>query len=73
MKQYVGLDVSQKRLQFALSMNKGADVRGKGEIHAGRADGLEFTDARLKPSASALKLARWPVGFGMNSVASDYR
>ena len=39
MKQYVGLDVSQKRLQFALSMNKGADVRGKGEIHAGRADG----------------------------------
>ena len=53
MKQYVGLDVSQKRLQFALSMNKGADVRGKGEIHAGRADGL---DSQTRASSRAHRL-----------------
>jgi len=72
MKQYVGLDVSQKETSVCVVDEQGR-LMFEGKVKSTPGAPADFADARLKQSASALKLARWQAGFGMNCAASGYR
>ena len=73
MKQYVGLDVSQKETSVCVvnevvkscSKERPSPTQGRSR-HC-------FASGRHKRSASDLRLGRWRVGYGMNFVGSISR
>ena len=68
MKQYVGLDVSQRETAICVVGEMGQVIfEGKAKSDPGALPAC-FASMRLMPSASDSRLVRWRVGFGMNSV-----
>ena len=73
MKQYVGLDVSQRETSVCVLNETGHILfEGKAKSDPGAVTHF-FASARLMQSASVLRAARWRVGYGMNFVGSIYR
>jgi len=70
MKQYVGLDVSQRETSVCV-VNETGQVVFEGKAKSDPAPWLACCASMLRtPSALALRPARWRVGFGMNSGGS---
>ena len=73
MKQYVGLDVSQKETSVCVVNEVGQVIfEGKAKSDPGALTGC-FANVRRVPNVSALRPERWRAGSGMNCVGSIFR
>ena len=73
MKQYVGLDVSQKETSVCVVNEAGRILfEGKAKSDPGRSPRC-FASGRRMRSASVLRPGRWQAGYGMNFVGSIFR
>jgi hypothetical protein len=69
MKQYVGLDVSQRETSVCVIDEAGKVIfEGKAGLNRGHWPSC-FASVRQMPSVSASKPEQWQAGFGMNSGA----
>ena len=73
MKQYVGLDVSQRETSVCV-VNEVGQVLFEGKVKSdpGRSPRC-FASGRRMRSALDLRPVRWPVGYGMNFVGTIFR
>ncbi|MET4449203.1 putative NBD/HSP70 family sugar kinase [Bradyrhizobium sp. GM2.2] len=73
MKQYVGLDVSQRETAVCVVNETGQVIfEGKAKSNPGALTDL-LRNMRLNPSVSASRPVRWRVGYGMNSAGLSFR
>lgn len=71
MKQYVGLDVSQRETAVCVVNETGQVIfEGKAKSNPGLTC---LANMRLMPSVSASRPVRWRVGYGMNSAGLSFR
>ena len=73
MKQYVGLDVSQRETSVCVVSETGQLIfEGKAKSDPGASDQAYCVNMRRRRSASALRPARWQAGFGTSFVGSNF-
>ncbi|MGY4376221.1 putative NBD/HSP70 family sugar kinase [Bradyrhizobium sp. i1.3.6] len=74
MKQYVGLDVSQRETAVCVVNETGQVIfEGKARSNPGALTDLLNKHAPHEPSVSASRPVRWQVGYGMNSAGLNFR
>ena len=73
MKQYVGLDVSQRETSVCVVNEAGQFLfEGKVKSDPGHSPRCFASEPRMR-SASVLRPGRWQAGYGMNFVGSIFR